>query len=578
MATMRKRRRWLYLAMLLAPPPAFASVYDGDPVEIVTMDNGARVNAKMARHVFMLSDPRIVRVNDKVWSITSYALANCTFVETQEGIVVFDTGSNVGQGRYFLSQIRAITQKPIIAIIYSHAHYMHGTSAMIEESAKPPLVIAHPDLAASSFLDVALERSRWRRGNLQFGAYLPERGADARATTPEPAFADPASRKSGFVPVSRPVQDGETLELGGLTFRFLWTVADTKDSLSVWIPELQTVLTNSVAAIYYPLYTLRGEVYRNPEEIIAGYDRLRALRPAYYAPVHGSPLIGREEVDRVLTLHRDAYAFTYNQAIRAINLGWTPDQMVDRIRLPHRFRKEPSLAEVYSEFPYALRGIYRGLVGWFDEDTAQLNPPSRRRLGEAIVSGFGGIDALLRASAVALAGRQYALAATLAGYAVDAQPDNRTARQARANALRQLATVSKGMQSHNFYLTEALALEGRVDRFALPAAPAFPRATAAQFARLPPEQLVRTLESRIDPQRSSAVFTTYVIDLGETGLQFDVAVRDGVAQVSPHDEGISGTPIRLSRAELASLLVSEQGANRCTASTGLCRFRHMFGL
>src|SRR5690606_15581997 len=117
-------------------------------------------------------------------------------------------------------------------------------------------------------------------------------------------------------------------------------------------------------------------------------DDVRALAADYYVPVHGDPVVGRAAIEGRLTLHRDAYDFVYNQAVRGINRGWSPDEIVQRTRLPQRFLDEPTLNQVYSEFDYALRGVYRGLIGWYAEDTAALNPPSPGRLGQSIVAGF----------------------------------------------------------------------------------------------------------------------------------------------------------------------------------------------
>ncbi|MDK2760588.1 MAG: MBL fold metallo-hydrolase [Sphingopyxis sp.] len=503
----------------------------GEPVAFETMPNGAIVNAKLGRDPYMRSDPRTIEVRPGAWIISGYALSNSAFVETPEGIVVYDTGSNIGQGEYFLREIRKVTKKPIIAIIYSHSHYTAGAKAIAEGRDIP--VFGHPGLAANQ-RNRSLVRAPLlvRRANMQFGGYLPRTGADALVATPEPEFTDPEKLKSGFMPVTRTVADGETVMIGGMAFTFKWAQVDTNDSLTVWVPSLKTVMTNSVTNMFYPLYTLRGEEYRPPEKIIQGLDDVRALGPEHYLPVHGAPLSGREAIEARLTLHRDAYSFVFNQAVRGINLGWTPDEIVQRTRLPQRFVDEPSLNQIYSEFDYALRGVYRGLIGWFDEDTAELNPPSKARLSRSIVEGFGGEARILAAAAAATARGEYDLAAKLAGYAVDAGPNSGQARQAKAAALRQLARRALGFQAHNFYMTEALALEGKVDRFGPPPYAYLGMTAPDVVARSPGFDLVQVLESRIDPVAANGASGRLVINFdGEDG-DYLVSVRDGVAEVT----------------------------------------------
>jgi alkyl sulfatase BDS1-like metallo-beta-lactamase superfamily hydrolase len=567
---MRSLMVWPVVVALIAAPAAAAdkpSPYNGgEAVEQARLPNGAIVNARLADDPFLKTDPRLIKVRDGVWTVTGYALSNCSFVETSGGIVVFDAGSNIGQGEYFLGQIRKVTKKPVIAVIYSHTHYTGGAKAIAE--GRPIPVYAHANLMANQ-RNRTLERApaHVRRANMQFGGYLPRTGDDAAVSTPEPHFDNPAKLQSGFLPVTNPVADGQEVMIGGTRFVFKWAQADTTDSLTVWIPELGTVLTNSVTNMFYPLYTLRGEEYRPPMAIVRSYDDVRALGADHYVPVHGDPLSGRAAIETRLTLHRDAYAFVYNQAVRGINRGWSPDEIVQRTRLPQRFLDEPTLNQVYSEFDYALRGVYRGLIGWYGEDAAELNPPGPARLGKSIVDGFGGMTPLVAASRAALARKEYDLAARLAGYGVEAEPGNAEARQAKADALRQLARASRGFQGYNFYLTEALALEGKVDRFGPP--------PFADIGLTPPEvvarsagfDLVRVLESRVDPFATRGLFAVITLRFAGEYPAYSIELRDGVVEAR-EGAAANGLFIQVERLAWARFLQGRISAAELVGSDG----------
>ena len=71
-------------------------------------------------------------------------------------------------------------------------------------------------------------------------------------------------------------------------------------------------------------------------------------------------------------------------------MSMTPDEMAATIRLPKHLDQHPWLFPAYVDNEYNVRGIYRGVVGWFAEDTADLHFPSARELGEVIIEGFGG--------------------------------------------------------------------------------------------------------------------------------------------------------------------------------------------
>src|SRR5690606_31444790 len=188
---------------------------------------------------------------------------------------------------------------------------------------------------------------------------------DARIAPPAQKGGDPAKMEDGHVAVRRTVGDGEALTIDGTEFVFYHAQGDTDDTLTVHVPRLSAVLTNVIARQFFAMSTLRGERFRDPQGIIDSYERIRQLAPEHYLPTHGDPLSGKAAVHQLMTVHRDAYAFTLNQAIRGINKGWTPDEIVARTPLPKKLADDPSLFQGYSEYAFALRGIYAGLIGWF---------------------------------------------------------------------------------------------------------------------------------------------------------------------------------------------------------------------
>jgi alkyl sulfatase BDS1-like metallo-beta-lactamase superfamily hydrolase len=517
------------------------SIYAGKPAESGAMGNGALINADYLK--WARGGDRVARIDDVregVWVIRNHSIVNCTVIETDAGLVIFDTGTTRAEGLKFLKLIRSRTDKPIAAIIYSHNHYTGGAQAMVEDARNPDvMIIGHPKLEANfgnNSLD--LRPSTWRRADMQFGYYLPKSGPDAGMSPPETPPASPEEGVTQHVKVNRPVADGERVTIGGTDFVFYHAQGDTDDTLTVWIPRLSTVMTNVISLQFMAMNTLRGQPYREPHGIIASYTQIRDLAPEHYVPSHGDALSGRAAIHHRMQMHRDAYSFTFNQAKRGINLGWSPDEIVERTPLPERFRAEPSLFEGYSEYEFALRGIYTGLIGWFAEDTADMHPPTPARLGAAVVEGFGGRERLLAAVTAAQERREYNLAAKLAGHAVYADPTDREARMAKAAALRSMAHISTGSQAHNFYLTEALDLEGRIDS-RKPTEEGFFGLGFGTVANAPPATLVTVLESRIAPERSRGMNQSFALRFSDVNTGFRVDIRDGVAEVRP-DDGAKG--------------------------------------
>ena len=81
-------------------------------------------------------EPTVYEIGDyPVWSINNPDdwAANTILIEGDEGLIVYDTGLSRANGEVFLEEIRKISDKPIVAIFYSHHHPDHynGTDAMV---------------------------------------------------------------------------------------------------------------------------------------------------------------------------------------------------------------------------------------------------------------------------------------------------------------------------------------------------------------------------------------------------------------------------------------------------------------
>lgn len=500
----------------------------------VITPNGAVVNGDFLRH--MMGGPRGVVVHlvrPGIHVIEGYHSVNCIVVEGDTGLIVIESGTRFGHGRDLRALIRGFSDKPVRALVYSHHHYIGGAAGLLgDEVPENVQVFAHPltehlDATTSSLLGPM----QLRRSGIQFGAYLPEKGADARLGRGDKHFDDPHLNAAAPLPVTHAVADGEVVTVDGVVMRFHHIIGDTRDSLAIEFPELDAVVANSaLGPMAYPLYTLRGDFFRTPDELIAALDLLRNLDRTYVIPVHGSPYTDRTSAQAALTAHRDAYAFIWNQSLRAINRGMTPDEMVASIRLPEHLESNPLLYPGYVDWEYGIRGVYRGLVGWYSEDGADLHPPSRAELGSVLVDGFGGEEPFLDRARQAMAERKYNLVVSLMSHLMAARPESLAARQLKADALRAMAQGTRtGIQTRNFLLTEALHLEGETDWHRPSPKSFFAAATAETLAQRPPQEQVKLLEQHVDPNVAPALRTAVAFRFeghGDCALVF----RPGIAE------------------------------------------------
>ena len=125
---------------------------------------------------------RLVRrwytVRDGVWCLVGNGLSNQTFVRGPEGIIAIDTGESVQEMQAALAELRAVTAEPIVAVLYTHFHYINGTSAIVDT--EPVTAIhGHSRIAMNLGRAAAEIGPTYSRGLVeQFGVRMPADGPD----------------------------------------------------------------------------------------------------------------------------------------------------------------------------------------------------------------------------------------------------------------------------------------------------------------------------------------------------------------------------------------------------------------
>jgi alkyl sulfatase BDS1-like metallo-beta-lactamase superfamily hydrolase len=253
-------------------------------------------------------------------------------------------------------------------------------------------------------------------------------------------------------------------EICGVKVELVHAPGETNDQLFVWLPERDLLMPGDNIYKAFPnLYSIRGTLYRDVLRWAHSIDEMRALRPAHLVPSHTRSISGKEQVYETLTAYRDAIQFVHDQTIRGINQGLTPDELVEVVKLPPHLAKHPYLQEYYGKVEWSVRGVFNGYLGWFDGDAANLEPvdPDERAAGMASLAG--GAGDLQRAAREALDEEQYEWAAELATHLIRLDLRSSEAKRIKAAALRALGRGQINANARNYYLTQALELEGKIE-------------------------------------------------------------------------------------------------------------------
>ncbi len=503
-----------------------ASPYMGAPVELTTLPNGAITNADSQRRLAstMYMTPTVDQVAPGVTVFGGDGFLNLTLIEGDEGLIVYDTGEVAEDGERFLRQIRQVSDKPIVAILYSHSHYVHGSRALVGDGVGVQ-VIGHPNvnanLAGNATGTVFPEMAPVQTARLlqQFNHFVPEQGPDAAAG------AAISFGRSGMLPVNRPVQDGECLTVAGVRMQcFTRHGSDTDDCLTVHLPDLGVVLNNILWPFMPNVYTLRGARFRDPREWRDALQTIRNLDPEVLVNTHARAIRGRDRARDALEHVIDALDLVLDQTLRGILRGLGPEELRAFVRLPRQIADHPNLAEVYGELSHYGPYIYQHALGWFDGDAASINPLAPAEQAARLVEAMGGRDAVLARAAQALERSEYAWAAQLLQYLYRIDPADPEARMQKAAALQAMGRVTPAHTVRSWYLSQARALRGEIDL------PRLQFASPRVLALSPPAETMAQYRVRVDPERAAERSDALVLRFEGRSERHGWRLRRGVAR------------------------------------------------
>ncbi len=508
------------------------SPYMGGQVELVKAPNGAITNKKLLGRIgdFSWLKPTIENPAKGIWVFGGYGLAPMSIIEAEDGLIAFDTGDTKHDGELMLEAIRTVTKKPIKVIIYGHSHTVFG-AGVLAEGKKDIMVIGHPNLnevvkqnqggggAPSFYPEVGPYLTA--RALLQFNTYMPKEGPDAYVVP-----TNLTNVESAFLPVNRPVQDGEKMTIMGIKFQFFTKYgSDDKVHTTVWLPERKIVFTTLLWNSPPQLYSLRGDVFRDPREWIEGLRVTRDLNPEVLVSAGCRPVVGAKKVRETLEQYVDGASFVLDQTLRGILGGLGPDDLRHFVKFPKYLDEAPPNLQAYGEISSYPPAIYYQTVGWYDNDPANLKPLAPADEARRLVPLMGGREKVLSAARDALKKKEYAWAAKLANQVFLIDNQDKEARQLKADALRQMAYVSTGANDRAHLMSQALSLEGKT--------------AIARLIPPPPEAIVATpakyvdyFRVRIDPVKSDETNKFIRFEFAD-GSKAGLHIRRAVAEFVP---------------------------------------------
>jgi len=505
--------------------------YMGAPVAMAKAPNGAITNKELLSRIgdFNWIKPTIENPVKGIYVLGGYSLAPMAFIETKDGLIAFDTGDTKHDGELNLQAIRKVTKKPFKAIIYGHSHTCFG-AAVLAEGNKDVMIIGHPGLndvvkanlggAPAFYPEVGPYLTA--RAVTQFNGYMPKEGPDAYVVPTNLSDMD----TSAFIPVTRPVQDGEEMTVLGVRMQFFTKYgSDDKVHTTVWLPDRKILFTTLLWSAPPQLYSLRGDVFRDPRVWIEGLKFNRDLNAEVLISAACKPIVGAKKIRETIEQYLDGASFVLDQSLRGILGGLGPDDLRHFVKFPKYLDEAPINLQSYGEVSSYPPAIFYQTVGWYDNDAADLKPLAPVDEADRLVNLMGGRSKVLAAARAALKKKEYAWAAKLANQVYLLNKQDKDARLLKAECLRQMAYVSTGANDRAHLMSQALALEGKVKIARLIPPP--PGAIVAT-----PTKFVDYFRVRIDPVKSATTNKLIRFNFSD-GTKAGLHIRRAIAEFVP---------------------------------------------
>lgn len=524
--------------------------FDPRPESVVVGERGQLVHRDALNHSRRF-ERHMYPVRPGVWTLVGNGLSNQTFIDAPEGIIAIDTGESVEEMQSALAELRKFTARPVVAIIYTHFHYVSGSRAVFDEAANDVPVYGHERIVFNRNRAMSEIGPAYSRGLVQqFGTTLPLEGPDGIVSVGLGIFyRNPDHRPftDGFVAPTVRWHGGESLSIAGTRVEVTHAPSDADDSLTLWFPEFETCVHNIVWPALFNIFAIRGEEYRDPQVLLRGLEHVLSLAPEYLVGTHGPPIIGREDILRRVTAVKNAIQFLWDQTVRGLNKGWTADEISSRVRLPDSCDDDYLTQELYGVAEHHVRQICNGLRGWFDGDPAKLFPLPPAERADRLITGFGGREKVIESVSNARRDEDLRWALELASWMVTSSGATTSDRQLLADVLRDVGYRSAAANIRNWCITTARDLDGSTDLSRLRQH----RLRENQVLAMDPRDSLRILRVMIDADLAIGVDHHLGVEFhgyGPLGLH----VRNGVAVAT--DGGGASDHIAMSYGVWAKIL------------------------
>ena len=484
----------------------------------------------------------VIEVTEGVHVAIGYALANAILVEGENSNIIIDTTGTIETAREVKALFDAINSNPIEAIIYTHNHGDHTYGATVFAEDSNPDIYAHD--STEEYLSRVIGIIRpiiSARSNRMFGNSLPKSEVENNGIGPFLEIGRDG-RQPGLLYPTKTFSDKIKFEIGGVKVELYHAPGETNDQLFVWLPEKKALFPGDNFYKTFPnLYTIRGTPYRDLAGWVNSIDMMRYLQPEFLIPSHTRPLVGQDNINKILTTYRDGIQFVHDQTVRLMNLGLGPNDIAETLVLPKHLGDSPFLKEFYGSPEWSAKNVFSGYLGWFNGNPSSLKPLPQIVEAENFIKLAGDWDSLFASAETAYSNGEFQWSLQLTDYLLKSKPDDTQAKLLRQSSLVALGNKESNPNSRYYYLSSAAELDKdyRPNDILLP--------NIEVIKKYPIESFMETLKVNVIPEKSIDKNIQLLFTFTNSTKSFSVFLRKGVLEIQPFM--ISGSSVQVTSTE-----------------------------
>jgi len=539
-------------------------IWDGAAYDFIQGEAPETVNPSLWRQAKLNNIRGLFKVDEGIYQLRGFDLANSTLIKSDNGWILVDPLTTMETTKFAMDFAELHLGKiNLTGVIFTHSHIDHfgGVLSLINSQQAAannvPIIAPVGFMAEATSENIIAGPAMTRRGSYMFGKLL------QRSAT---GHVDAGLGKQvifGSISILQPtvvVDQPETrMVVDGVEFDFYnMPGTEAPAEQTFYLPKWKAFCGAEILShVMHNVLTLRGAKVRDAllwsDYIGRSIDRLDDVEVFFNS--HHWPTWGHERIITQMQQQQDMYKFTHDQTLRLANIGYTPKEIAERLKLPESLAGNFHLRGYYGTLSHNSKAVYQHYFGWYEGNPAQLNPLPPAKSSVRYVEFMGGADQVLEKAIVSMQNGEYRWVGEVLNHVVFADPDNMKARKLLAEAYRQMGYQAESGPWRDIYLTGAKELvEGKGEE-------SFDKQLSREFIlQVPLVEFMKALSVTLDADKAANQRLKINIFFKALDQNFVLTIRNSVMHYreAAYDESADASVV-LSRELFFQIMMKQVG-------------------